>query len=81
MESLFDRATVVDLAECTLPSGRRVTLRRLTVRFGRASPDCLPTGSLPASYATKPLVTSHGATMFGELAVLGWLEVDDRTGA
>jgi hypothetical protein len=80
VESLFERASAVDLAECTLPSGRRVPLRRLTVRFGTASPDRLPEGSLPATYTAKPLVTFHGAAMFGELAVLRWLEVDGWEG-
>jgi hypothetical protein len=80
VESLFERASVIDLTECTLPSGRRVPLRRLTIRFGTASPDRLPEGSLPATYTAKPLVTFNGAAMFGELAVLRWLEVDGWEG-
>ena len=80
MESLFSRASAVDVAQCALPSGERVSLRRLTIRFGRASPDRLPEGALPATYTVKPLVTFHGAAMFGELAVLRWLEVDGWEG-
>lgn len=80
MESLFARASSVDVVECALPSGRVVPLRRLTIRFGQASPDRLPEGSLPSTYTAKPLVTFHGAAMFGELAVLRWLEVDGWEG-
>jgi hypothetical protein len=80
MESLFARALSIELVECRLPSRRAVAVRRLTVRFGDASPDRLPEGSLPATYTVKPLVTFHGAAMFGELAVLRWLEVDGWEG-
>jgi hypothetical protein len=77
---LFARASEVAPTECVLPSGRVVRVRRLGVRFGRASPDRLPAGSLPATYTSKPLVTFNGAAMFGELAVLRWLEVDGWEG-
>lgn len=80
MESLFSRASAVDVVQCALPSGEAAPLRRLTIRFGRASPDRLPEGVLPATYTVKPLVTFHGAAMFGELAVLRWLEVDGWEG-
>ena len=80
MESLFARASSVDVAEVTLPSRLRIPVRRLTVRFGEASPNRLPEGSLPSTYTDKPLVTFQGAAMFGELAVLRWLEVDGWTG-
>jgi hypothetical protein len=80
VESLFSRASALDVVQCALPSGERVALRRLTIRFGRASPDRLPEGSLPPTYTVKPLVTFHGAAMFGELAVLRWLEVDGWEG-
>ena len=64
-----------------LPSGRVARVRRLAVRFGRASPDRLPDGALASTYTAKPLVTFNGAAMFGELAVLRWLEVDGWEGA
>lgn len=80
MQSLFSRATAVDAINCTLPSGRAVTIRRLVVQFGDASPNRLPVGALPATYTSKPLVTFHGEAMFGELAVLRWLEVDGWEG-
>ena len=79
MESLWARATQVELVPCRVGSGE-VVLRRLTVRFGQASPDRLPEGSLLATYTEKPLVTFNGAAMFGELAVLRWLEVDGWDG-
>jgi hypothetical protein len=80
MESLFARATEVEAVPCTLPSGRVVRLRRLHIPLGRASPDRLKPGSLAPTYTTKPLVTFNGAAMFGELAVLRWLEVDGWEG-
>ena len=80
MESLFARATSVDVVECKLPSGTTALIRRLTVRFGEASPNRLKPGTLPASYVSKPLVTFSGAAMFGELALLRWLEVDGWEG-
>lgn len=76
MESLFARASEIGVTDCTLPSGQVVTLRRIVVRFGKASPEYLPHGALPDSYVAKPLVTFSGAAMFGELAVVRWLEVD-----
>jgi hypothetical protein len=69
---LFARASAIAPVECVLPSGRVVRVRRLAVRFGRASPDRLPDGALAATYTSKPLVTFNGAAMFGELAVLRW---------
>lgn len=80
MESLFARASAVEVVSVPLPSGAVVAMRCLTVRFGRASPDRLPEGSLPSTYVVKPLVTFHGAAMFGELALLRWLEVDGWQG-
>ena len=76
MESLFAHALATDPYICSLPSGRIITLRRLRVRFGQASPDRLREGSLPATYTAKPLVTFRGDAMFGELALVRWLEVD-----
>jgi hypothetical protein len=81
VESLFARAAKIDLVECVLPSKTVVTIRRLCVRFGHASPDHLKKGTLPSSYTDKPLVTFNGDAMFGELAVLRWLEVDGWDGA
>jgi hypothetical protein len=80
MESLFARASTVDVVECALPSGTIALIRRLSVRFGEASPNRLKPGALAASYVSKPLVTFSGAAMFGELAVLRWLEVDEWEG-
>lgn len=78
---MFARASEIAPVECVLPSGRVIRVRRLAVRFGRASPDRLPDGALAATYTSKPLVTFNGAAMFGELAVLRWLEVDGWEGA
>ena len=80
MESLFARAVSVETVEWPLPFGEKARIRRLCAQFGTASPDRLKTGALPPSYAEKPLVTFNGAAMFGELAVLRWLEVDGWEG-
>ena len=80
MQSLFARASRIDVSECELPSGRTVSLRRLCVRFGEASPNRLRDGALLLTYTAKPLVTFNGDAMFGELAVLRWLEVDGWNG-
>jgi hypothetical protein len=80
MESLFSRASSVEVVECRLPSGDIALIRKLFVRFGEASPNRLKPGALPASYVSKPLVTFSGAAMFGELAVLRWLELDGWDG-
>ena len=79
MESLFARAESVEIVECALQRGV-ARIRRLTVRFGRASPDRPRAGTLAATYTGKPLVTFEGAAMFGELAVLRWLESDGWEG-
>ncbi|HET7458608.1 MAG TPA: hypothetical protein VFJ74_13260 [Gemmatimonadaceae bacterium] len=65
---------------CRLPSGGEAALRRLVVRFGRATPEYLKPGTLAATYTSKPLVTFRGAPLFGELAVLRWLEADGWEG-
>jgi hypothetical protein len=70
----------MEMFECALPSGRVVQMRRLFVRFGEASPNRLRSGALQPSYTSKPLVTFNGAAMFGELALLRWLEVDGWEG-
>ena len=80
MQSLFARAEGVEVVECALPGGGAARIRRLRVRFGRASPDRLRPSVLAPTYIAKPLVTFDGAAMFGELAVLRWLETDGWEG-
>jgi hypothetical protein len=80
VESLFARASRIDISECTLPSGHVARLRHIFIPLGRASPDRLKEGALQATYTSKPLVTFNGAAMFGELAVLRWLNVDGWDG-
>jgi hypothetical protein len=75
VESLFARA-VAEPYVCRVPSGQLVPIRRLRVAFGRASPEYLKPGTLAATYTAKPLVTFNGDAMFGELAIVRWLEVD-----
>ena len=80
MESLFTRATRVDVLQYPIPSGDVIELRRLCVHFAPASPNRLKAGVLTATYTNKPLVSFHGAAMFGELALLRWLETDGWAG-
>ncbi len=80
MQSLFARATHVEAIDCRLPSGRVVRIRRVAIPLGTASPNYLKEGVIPATYTSKPLVTFNGAPMFGELAVLRWLNVDGWDG-
>lgn len=80
MESLFARATRVDVISYPLPSGNVIQIRRLCVHFGRATPDRLKAGTLLPTYTSKTLVSFQGDAMFGELAVLRWLEVDGWQG-
>jgi len=80
MESLFARATRVDVISYPLPSGDVIQVRRLCVHFGRATPGYLKSGTLLPTYTNKALVSFHGDAMFGELALLRWLEVDGWQG-
>ncbi len=75
MQSLFARADTISVVERGI-----ARIRQLSMRFGHASPDRLRKGVSPATYTQKPLVTFHGAAMFGELAVLRWLELDGWEG-
>ena len=76
MQSLFALATRTELRPVTLPT--KGTLEILTPRIGfpRATPDHLPEGKLPRTYTSKPLVSVNGDAMFGELAIVRWLERD-----
>jgi hypothetical protein len=80
MESLIARAESSQLREVTLPSGSVVKIRALRVAFSRATPDRLPEGTLLHTYTSKPLVSVDGDAMFGELAILRWLEKDGWDG-
>ncbi len=75
MHSLVDRGEI-SICELALPDGQRIPVRVLQVRFGRATPDRLREGTLAPSYTAKPLVSVAGDAMFGELAVVRWLERD-----
>lgn len=81
MDSLFSRATTIDVVTRQLPRGEVVHLREVRMSFDRATPDRLLAGTLPPTYTTKPLVTFDGEILFGELAVLRWLQRDGWDGA
>ena len=76
MESLASLAPSIELRAVTLPDGRTVSIRALRITFSRATPNRLPAGTLPPTYTSKPLVSVDGAAMFGELAIVRWLEKD-----
>ena len=63
-----------------LPSGQEVLVPVWTIRFPPASPPKLFAGVLPETYARKPLVDVDGDALFGELAVLRWLQKDGWNG-
>lgn len=76
MESLAALAQSIDPHPVTLPNGVTVSIRALRIAFSRATPNRLPDGTLPSTYTAKPLVSVNGAAMFGELAIVRWLEKD-----
>ena len=76
MQSLFSLASSTDFLSVTLPTKGVVELQALRIAFPRATPDHLPDGKLPRTYTSKPLVSVNGDAMFGELAIVRWLERD-----
>ena len=76
MESLTARAHSLAVREVATPGGATVPVRAMDVRFGRATPDRLKPGTLPPPHGDKPLVSVGGDAMFGELALVRWLERD-----
>ena len=80
MESLVALAPSIDQRPVTLPDGITVAIRYLRIAFSRATPNRLAEGTLPRTYTAKPLVSVNGAAMFGELAIVRWLEKDGWEG-
>jgi hypothetical protein len=76
MESLVALATSIELRAVALPGGGEAAVRAIVVRFSRATPDRLKPGTLADTYVSKPLVSVDGDAMFGELAIVRWLEKD-----
>jgi hypothetical protein len=76
VQTLLARAGDIAVHDVVLPDGARVPVRAIRVRFGRATPERLKPGTLPPPYASKRLVSVEGDAMFGELAVVRWLERD-----
>jgi len=76
VESLVSLAPSIHQQSVPLPDGGTVSIRTLRISFSRATPNRLPEGTLPRTYTSKPLVSANGAAMFGELAIVRWLEKD-----
>ena len=76
MESLVALAASVEVRLLALPGGGEAAIRAMSIRFSRATPDRLKPGTLAATYVSKPLVSVDGDAMFGELAIVRWLEKD-----
>jgi hypothetical protein len=76
MHSLRRTATNISTTEYQLPSGAVVKLATWTVNFPPAKPDRLPDDSLKQTYRRKPLVDVAGESLFGELAIVRWLQKD-----
>lgn len=76
MDSLQKIVTVVSTGKYLLPSGRVVNLSTWTVNFPPATPARLYENSLERTYSRKPLVDVAGESLFGELAIVRWLQKD-----
>lgn len=81
MESLVARSSSgITVTTVRVSARLTVPVRTLDVTFGRATPDRLKAGVLPATYTSKPLVSVGGDAMFGELAIVRTLERDGWDG-
>ena len=76
MESLVSLAATTEVRVVPLPGGGSAAIRSMPIRFSRATPDRLKAGTLATTYVSKPLVSVDGDAMFGELAIVRWLEKD-----
>lgn len=76
MESLEEYASAVEFRTVPLPSGTTACVKEFRIKFPPADPARLPDGVLARPYAIKPLVSVDGRAMFGELAIVRWLEKD-----
>jgi hypothetical protein len=80
MNSLKALAEKVEVQPKTLPSGREVHLLSWVIRFPSANPPKLIGSDLPRTYTSKPLVQVGDEALFGELAILRYLEMDGWDG-
>jgi len=80
MDSLKQLAIDVNTRSVRLLSGGEICLAQWTIRFLPAEPDRLPAGTLAKTYTTKPLVQVDGEPLFGELAIVRWLQKDGWDG-
>jgi hypothetical protein len=80
MHSLRGLAIRTGIQRRTLPSGKSASIATWTIRFLPASPSHLPECVLPKTYTNKPLVQVQQESLFGELAVLRWLQKDGWDG-
>jgi hypothetical protein len=76
MESLLALATRDGLREVGLPCGKTVSIRALQIRFPACPTGKLDPGVLKSTYTSKPLVMFGSEKLFGELAIVRWLEKD-----
>lgn len=76
MNSLRDIAQGVSESKYALPSGRTIPIAAWTVRFQGADPPRLRGTDLKSTYTSKPLVQVDGDSVFGELAIVRWLQKD-----
>lgn len=80
MHSLKGFAVRTECRQRLLPSGKSVSIDTWTVSFPPANPAHLPEGVLPKTYTNKPLVQVDSESLFGELAILRWLQKDGWDG-
>jgi hypothetical protein len=76
LNSLRQLASHIGVYTVVLPSGPEVRIPRWTIQFPPADPDRLAPGTLGRTYTVKPLVDVDGEPLFGELAIVRWLQKD-----
>jgi hypothetical protein len=74
--SLRKLAEGVEVHLVMLPDGSSAKIPQWTIRFPPANPDRLPADALARTYTSKPLVEVGGEALFGELAIVRWLQRD-----
>ncbi|MFA5193237.1 MAG: VRR-NUC domain-containing protein [Verrucomicrobiia bacterium] len=79
MESLKRLALDIGGYEVRLSPQKTIVIATLTIRFQRATKGQFRR-STPETYTVKPLVEVDGEPLFGELAVLRWLQKDGWDG-
>lgn len=76
MKTLVAMALSDGIREVSLPSGRSVGIRSLSVHFAASPHGKLPPATLKSTYTSKPMVMAGSEPVFGEIAIVRALEAD-----